>query len=159
MVCLSESKWIMSATVALTLGFGVLGHLLLTVLMLRKNGHTKYFEKCVDVDDFYEKVEDEEDVRRFHMKQILKVIMHNFDMASDWLYYLTVPAYTQSIKIMLLITVLFPVISILILKIILWKGFKFLEMPVIFFGLYPLYSYHVDNIKDRGMIEGKIEMV
>ena len=111
-VCLSESKWIMNRTVALTLGLMTVGHLLLTLYLLRRAGLIQIGKSCVDADDDFKELIEDDDRQKFTIKLIFKCVVHNFDMLSDWLYLLTVPAYNSTIKVLLIIFILLPLLPI-----------------------------------------------
>ena len=75
------------------------------------------------------------------MKLLVKGIVHNFDMYSDWLYLLTVPAYTTSIKVLIATFIGLPI------AIIIGGGGYFGKKPwtelcAMIFGLLPLYDLY-----------------
>ena len=110
-VCLSQTKWIMSKTVACTLLLLSTGHLLLTYYLMRKNRIISFGELCVKLDDDYYDHQDCNDIMK---REIPKTVFHNLDMLSDWWYVLTVPAYAFPIQVMIISFILLPILIIFI---------------------------------------------
>ena len=50
-VCFTDSKWTMNLIVALSLGFLSVGHMLLTLYLMRRAGLIEVGNTCIDEDD------------------------------------------------------------------------------------------------------------
>ena len=113
-ICFFETKWIMSSTVAVAFATFCLGHLSLTLYLLRKKGLIECGKSCCDIDDEYKKnsdrrIEDDEANEQI-LSLLFKSFLHNMDMISDWLYFLTVPTFNSTIKYLLIFFILLPII-------------------------------------------------
>ena len=73
-------------------------------------------------------------------------------MVSDWLYFLTVPAYTPAIKYLLIFFILMPVTFLFVVYLTVDKDAR-KEIIALFFGLFPLYVIYFDNKEDKELIE------
>ena len=92
-------------------------------------------------------------------KLIAKSLVHNFDMYSDWLYLLTVPAYTTSIKVLIATFIALPIIMII-------GGGRCLvnppgpwtELCATILGLMPLYELYFRKVRDFNKIDEAISV-
>lgn len=96
---------------------------------------------------------DEDDKPKIILKLIIKCLLHNFDMYSDWLYLLTVPTYHCSIQTLLLLFIALP-IGFCILFGVVAKNFA--GAFIIFFGLLPLHKVINEKIDNIRTIDGEI---
>ena len=90
------------------------------------------------------------------MKLIAKCLVHNFDMYSDWLYLLTVPAYTTSIKFLIATFIALPIIIIIGGGRCSKYKLSWIEICAGIFGLGPLYEIYFNKMRDMKKINSEI---
>ena len=152
-MCLSETKWIMSTTVAMTMLLMSVGHVALSLYLMRRIGVIEVGKSCIDIDDDYkdfnleERTLDDDKLAGFTVKKVIKGLVHNLDMISDWLYFFTVPSYCLCIKVTLILSMVIPFMVILLYA----KDFKlsWLATFALFTGFLPLYKVHVDKERQQ----------